>query len=445
MNFMQFMKKSRFFTLIELIVVIVVLGILAAIVVPNISSFKDEADHKAILSNAHNIQTAVDMYALEKHGAIPTKDMPTLGYPQTVEIFALKPDYLRDTPKVKGVKYWLDQNNTVWASTVDAPSKVDYIGGKLIWETVDGAELYKIYRTEDSVTTSVKNPKGIKLVEEFPFKEGIATEKVLPSLAKGSYLVTAVDKFDLESAPIKTGVDYGNYKNPDKDFTLGVTQPVVSNPEPIIEHSLKFDGNDYVRVKKAAPLEVYRNFTLETKITPHSLIPASGDINAGANIVSTWGQGGVGNASYYLGLYQGHVRVGFYDGYKGEGYSSNQILEKDKTYFVSAVLEGNIVKIYIDGKLDSTHTATVLPQATNYPLTLGMESNFSYNYYIGEIHNVRVWNKPLQSSEVQKSYLSGTESNLVLYYDFENKNSSMVYDKTSNLLDGTIYGATYIK
>ena len=57
----MFNRKSNF-TLIELIVVIVVLGILAAIVIPNISSFSDEARDVQLTADARNMQTAVDMY-----------------------------------------------------------------------------------------------------------------------------------------------------------------------------------------------------------------------------------------------------------------------------------------------------------------------------------------------------------------------------------------------
>lgn len=226
MNIMKFMRKSKFFTLIELIVVIVVLGILAAIVIPNISSFKEEAEETAILSDARNIQTAVDMFMLKNDGRTPTKDTPTLGNPQIVETYGMKPDYLRDLPKTKRAKFWLDQNNTVWASMVDAPTNVDYVAGKVTWDTVDGAELYKIYKSEDATTASIKKAKGMKFIDDVTPNEGENPSKELPALATGTYLVTAIDKFDFESAPTKVKTDYTGYgEGPDKDFML--TNPKV--------------------------------------------------------------------------------------------------------------------------------------------------------------------------------------------------------------------------
>lgn len=213
-------KRSKFFTLIELIVVIVILGVLAAIVVPNISSFKEEAEETAIRSDARNIQTAVDMFMLESNGDTPTKEKPTLGYPQTIEVYAMKPNFLRDLPKTKRAKFWLDYNNTVWASLVDAPTNVEYDGtsAKLTWNTVDGAELYRIYKSEDSITAAVKNSKRLKLLAELQPSTGDQQGKELPALSKGDYLVTAVDKFEFETAPTKMGSSYSGYQPPDKDY-----------------------------------------------------------------------------------------------------------------------------------------------------------------------------------------------------------------------------------
>ena len=65
-------KRGKKFTLIELIVVIAVLGILAAIVIPNISNFQNEARNAQLTADTRNIQTALDMYRLDRNdGAEP--------------------------------------------------------------------------------------------------------------------------------------------------------------------------------------------------------------------------------------------------------------------------------------------------------------------------------------------------------------------------------------
>lgn len=53
------LNNRKGFTLIELIVVIVIIGILAAIVIPRLSSFQQSAKVKADVATAKSIQTAV--------------------------------------------------------------------------------------------------------------------------------------------------------------------------------------------------------------------------------------------------------------------------------------------------------------------------------------------------------------------------------------------------
>ena len=63
-------KRGKKFTLIELIVVIAVLGILAAIVIPNISNFQNKARDVQLTADTRNIQTALDMYRLNQPDSV---------------------------------------------------------------------------------------------------------------------------------------------------------------------------------------------------------------------------------------------------------------------------------------------------------------------------------------------------------------------------------------
>ena len=60
-------KHQKGFTLIELIVVIAILGILAAVLIPRFSGFQDKARATQALTDAKQIATAIDTFQIENN------------------------------------------------------------------------------------------------------------------------------------------------------------------------------------------------------------------------------------------------------------------------------------------------------------------------------------------------------------------------------------------
>ena len=67
-------KGSGGFSLIELLVVITIMGILAAVAIPRFMGVLEEAKAKADESNAHTLKTAAQVYYFEK-GVWPTGEL----------------------------------------------------------------------------------------------------------------------------------------------------------------------------------------------------------------------------------------------------------------------------------------------------------------------------------------------------------------------------------
>jgi general secretion pathway protein G len=76
-------RRSRGFTLIEVMVVVVILGILAAVVVPKIMSRPEQARIVKVKQDLLAIQSALDLYKLD-NGAYPSTE-------QSLESLVKKP------------------------------------------------------------------------------------------------------------------------------------------------------------------------------------------------------------------------------------------------------------------------------------------------------------------------------------------------------------------
>ncbi len=68
------LKNSKGFTLIELMIVIAIIGILAAIAIPNFIAYRNKAFCTAAESDANGIAAAIsDYFAIPSHIATPTQ------------------------------------------------------------------------------------------------------------------------------------------------------------------------------------------------------------------------------------------------------------------------------------------------------------------------------------------------------------------------------------
>ena len=71
-------KKLKAFTLVEILIVVVILGILGAIVIPQFSDASGDAKRSALISNLATIRAQLELYKLQHNGSYPT-DSTTSG------------------------------------------------------------------------------------------------------------------------------------------------------------------------------------------------------------------------------------------------------------------------------------------------------------------------------------------------------------------------------
>lgn len=113
------LKNRKGFTLVELMVVVVIIGILAGIAVPTYNNITEKAEQSAVEANLRTIDSAIMMYRAEK-AELPDDVTPVVT-DTTLQ------DYLQSWPTGPGTAiYGISSGRAI----VDAPDPG--VGGKIL-------------------------------------------------------------------------------------------------------------------------------------------------------------------------------------------------------------------------------------------------------------------------------------------------------------------------
>jgi general secretion pathway protein G len=72
-------RNRKGFTLVEILIVVIILGILAAIVIPQFTSASSDARQSSLTSQLQTLRSQVELYKLQHGDAYPTSDGTAAG------------------------------------------------------------------------------------------------------------------------------------------------------------------------------------------------------------------------------------------------------------------------------------------------------------------------------------------------------------------------------
>jgi prepilin-type N-terminal cleavage/methylation domain-containing protein len=127
----KFFKSKKGFTLTELIIVVAILGLLAAVATPSLVGYIDQGKAEADLANAKIIENVIQRRLAD--GTLAAADLTSAGLVKAAvvaEIGAIPEVKSVGNPTASGFQYTEDTGRVTFLAAVPASTTVGYFGSQ---------------------------------------------------------------------------------------------------------------------------------------------------------------------------------------------------------------------------------------------------------------------------------------------------------------------------
>jgi type II secretory pathway pseudopilin PulG len=114
------MKRKSFFTIVELLVVMAIIGIIMAVLLPALSKARAVGKRTACLSNLRQIGTAMQLYKIDNNlSPVPFTSLLFPEYISSTKAYQCPADL---NPSTRPANEWLEKMDNDWNEIYDRPS-----------------------------------------------------------------------------------------------------------------------------------------------------------------------------------------------------------------------------------------------------------------------------------------------------------------------------------
>jgi len=215
-----------------------------------------------------------------------------------------------------------------------------------------------------------------------------------------------------------------------------------------INKALGFDGGDsHANVSDSYNLNITSSITIEAWVYPFT--------TSGRREIASK------NTAYLFNLQDGKICSNMY-GVNGVFNCSEETVASNAWSHVAMTYDGSVLKLYINGQLDSSFSVSGKIRKSSNPLTIGLQQNNLGSAFSGVIDEVRIYNKSLEENEIKSHYIeelkfhllgrltdendSPIQANVAVYNQGTNDiNSSSITDSSGNYNVATYPGIYDVK